>query len=117
MAARSVEGKVMAIVFPIGAFVALGFEHCVANLYLLPVGMLSGANVTLAGFLGNIVPVTLGNAVGGAGLAAAYWLVYLSDGSTAQARLQAWRMGIGELVRSTCGQTAAAARAAIARML
>ena len=49
MAARSVEGKVMAIVFPIGAFVALGFEHCVANLYLLPVGILSGANVTLAG--------------------------------------------------------------------
>jgi formate/nitrite transporter FocA (FNT family) len=83
VSARSVEGKVMAIVFPIAAFVALGFEHCVANLYLLPVGMLSGANVTLAGFLGNIVPVTLGNIVGGAGLAAAYWLVYLSDGRAA----------------------------------
>ena len=85
-AARSVEGKVLAIVFPIGAFVALGFEHCVANLYLLPAGMLSGANVTLGAFLGNIVPVTLGNTVGGAGLAAAYWLVYLSGGSTAQTR-------------------------------
>jgi formate/nitrite transporter len=86
VSARSVEGKVVAIVFPIGAFVALGFEHCVANLYLLPVGMLSGANVTFAGLLGNIVPVTLGNVVGGAGLAAAYWIVYLSDCSSAPSR-------------------------------
>lgn len=77
--ARSVEGKVIAIVFPVGAFVALGFEHSVANLYLLPVGMLSGANVTLAGILGNIVPVTLGNIVGGVGLTGAYWLTYRSD--------------------------------------
>ena len=83
VSARSVEGKVMAIVFPIAAFVALGFEHCIANLYLLPVGMLSGANVTVADLVGNIVPVTLGNIVGGAGLATAYWLVYLSDGHAA----------------------------------
>jgi formate transporter len=83
VASRSVEGKVMAIVFPIAAFVALGFEHCVANLYLLPVGMLSGANVTPTDFVGNILPVTLGNIVGGAGLATAYWLVYLRDGRAA----------------------------------
>lgn len=87
VAARSVEGKVTAIVFPIAAFVALGFEHCIANLYLLPVGMLSGANLTLAGFLANIVPVTLGNTVGGAGFAVAYWLVYLSDASAVDTRL------------------------------
>ena len=79
VSARSVEGKAIAIIFPIGAFVALGFEHCVANLYLIPVGMLSGANVTLAGVLGNIVPVTLGNIVGGVGLAGAYWATYRSD--------------------------------------
>lgn len=79
VSARSVEGKVIAIIFPIGAFVALGFEHCVANLYLLAVAMLSGAEVTLAGVVGNIVPVTLGNIVGGVGLASAYWIIYRSD--------------------------------------
>jgi formate/nitrite transporter len=78
-AARSVVSKVIAIIFPVAAFVALGFEHCVANLYLLPIGVLSDANVTLAGVLGNIVPVTLGNIVGGVGLGAAYWLTYGSD--------------------------------------
>jgi hypothetical protein len=56
--------------------VALGFEHCIANLYLLPIGILSGANVTPAGVLGNILPVTLGNIVGGVGLGGAYWLTY-----------------------------------------
>ena len=81
VAARSVEGKIIAIIFPIGAFVALGFEHCVANLYLLPIGMLSGATVGLGGMVGNIVPVTLGNTVGGVGLAAAYWLVHLAEGT------------------------------------
>jgi formate/nitrite transporter len=90
VAARSVEGKVIAIVFPIGAFVALGFEHCVANLYLLPVGMLSGANVGLGEFMGNIISVTLGNTVGGVGLAAAYWVVYLGNG-TARVRHFGWR--------------------------
>jgi formate/nitrite transporter len=77
LAARSVEGKVVAIVFPIAAFVALGFEHCIANLYLLPVGALSGAHINLAGALDNLLPVTLGNTVGGVGVATAYWLVYL----------------------------------------
>lgn len=79
VAARSVGGKTVAIVFPISAFVALGFEHCVANLYLLPVGMLSGAKVGIADALGNLVPVTLGNIAGGCGIAAAYWLVYLRE--------------------------------------
>jgi formate/nitrite transporter len=81
-AARSVEGKAVAIALPIGAFVALGFEHCVANLYLLPVGMLAGANVDPAGAAGNIAPVTLGNTVGGVGVAVAYWLAHLSDERT-----------------------------------
>jgi formate/nitrite transporter len=117
VAARNVEGKVLAIVFPIGAFVALGFEHCVANLYLLPVGMLSGANITLGGFLGNIVPVTLGNTVGGTGFAVAYWLVYLGDGSKADARLGNWSAQFGKWASAMCGQTLQVARAAMTRIL
>jgi hypothetical protein len=80
VAARSVEGKAVAIAFPISAFVALGFEHCIANFYLLPMGMLSGANVTLADVVANIVPVTIGNTVGGVVVAIAYYLIYLRNG-------------------------------------
>jgi formate/nitrite transporter FocA (FNT family) len=74
-----VASKVLAIVLPISAFVALGFEHSVANMYLIPMAMLAGAEgVGLSGFIGNMVPVTLGNIVGG-GLfvALVYWLIYL----------------------------------------
>jgi len=78
-AARDVAGKILAIVFPISAFVALGFEHSVANMYLVPIGWLAGAeSITLAGFVGNLVPVTLGNvAGGGVFVAAVYWVIYL----------------------------------------
>jgi formate/nitrite transporter len=78
-AARSLEGKVIAIVIPISAFVALGFEHCIANFYLIPVAMLAGASVSLLDLAGNIIPVTAGNTVGGVGVALAYWLIYLRD--------------------------------------
>ena len=78
-AAHDVSGKVLAIIFPISAFVALGFEHSVANMYLIPIAMLAGAEgVTAAGFLANLVPVTLGNIVGGGVFVALiYWLIYL----------------------------------------
>ncbi len=78
-AARRVTGKILAIVFPISAFVALGFEHSVANMYLIPIGMLaSGEGIGMAALIANLVPVTLGNIVGGSGLVAlTYWLVYL----------------------------------------
>lgn len=81
-AAHTVSGKVLAIVFPITAFVALGFEHSVANMYLIPIGALqSGSGIGIAGFLGNLVPVTLGNIFGGGVLVAlVYWLVYLQPG-------------------------------------
>jgi formate/nitrite transporter len=85
VSARSLEGKVVAILFPISAFVALGFEHCIANFYLIPIGMLYGANVSMVDLVRNLVAVTLGNMTGGAALAIAYWLVYL-DGD--RARLQ-----------------------------
>ena len=79
IAARRVTGKILAIVFPIFAFVALGFEHSVANMYLIPIGMLaSGEGIGAAALIANLVPVTLGNIVGGSGLVAlTYWLVYL----------------------------------------
>ena len=68
-AGRQVVNRILAIVFPITAFVACGFEHCVANMYFIPLGMLCAPEtVTWGGLLANLVPVTLGNLVGGAGL-------------------------------------------------
>lgn len=76
-AARGVADKILGIVFPISAFVLLGYEHSIANMYLIPMGWALGADVTPAAFLGNLVPVTLGNIVGGAGgVALTYWLAY-----------------------------------------
>ncbi len=77
-AAHSVTDKILAIVFPISAFVALGFEHSIANAYLIPAGYLAGAdNVDLGGFIANMIPVTVGNIVGGSVcVALVYWLVY-----------------------------------------
>jgi formate/nitrite transporter FocA (FNT family) len=60
-------GKMTAVWFPISAFVALGLDHSVANMFIIPLGILRGAKVTVADmFLKNLVPVTLGNIVGGA---------------------------------------------------
>jgi formate/nitrite transporter len=80
-AAHTVTGKVFAIIFPITAFVALGFEHSVANMYLIPIGALQGdGDIGFFDFLENIVPVTLGNIVGGGVLVAlVYWLVYVRE--------------------------------------
>jgi len=93
--ARSNVDKVVAIVPPIAGFVAAGFEHSIANMYFIPLGILlrdrpavveaSGlspdalADLTWTGFLwSNLLPVTLGNIIGGGLLVAAvYWLVYL----------------------------------------
>ena len=77
-AAHSVTDKILAIVFPIAAFVALGFEHSIANAYLIPAGYFAGADsVDLAGFIANMIPVTAGNIVGGSvGVALVYWVVY-----------------------------------------
>lgn len=78
-AAHDVAGKILAIIFPISAFVALGFEHSVANMYFIPLGMLiSGGEISVIEFLSNLIPVTLGNIVGG-GLfvAIVYWSIYL----------------------------------------
>jgi formate/nitrite transporter len=86
-AARSVEGKVVAIAFPISAFVALGFEHCVANFYLLTIGLLSGAELTSAGYASNIAFVTAGNTVGGILIAFTLFLIYLGKDQVLQSRV------------------------------
>lgn len=66
-AADDVGGKILAVWFPIMAFVGIGFEHCVANMFFIPAGMLYGAGVSVGQFvLRNLLPVTLGNIVGGA---------------------------------------------------
>lgn len=78
MGGRSVGDKILAIVLPISAFVALGFEHSVANWFFLPYGMaLDAAAVPLAGVARNLVAVTAGNIVGGTLLVGGvYWLAY-----------------------------------------
>lgn len=86
LAGRSVVDKVVAIVFPISAFVAAGFEHSVANMYLIPFALLlqafdsvgeSANAVTWFGFLGNLAPVILGNIIGGSVLVGlVYYVIY-----------------------------------------
>jgi len=93
---RTTGDKILAIIFPITAFVACGFEHSVANMYFIPIGLFikSGApasywttigqnasayaNLTWLGFARNLLPVTIGNIIGGgAFVGAIYWVIYL----------------------------------------
>jgi formate/nitrite transporter len=78
MASTSVAGKILAIFWPITAFVTMGFEHSIANMFLIPHGMLYGADVSVSQMLlGNILPVTLGNMVGAAAfVAGVHYLAY-----------------------------------------
>lgn len=60
-------GKMTAVWFPISAFIALGLDHSVANMFIIPLGIMRGAEITIAQmFTKNLIPVTLGNIVGGA---------------------------------------------------
>src|SRR5690606_15693891 len=64
-ASRLVVGKVVLMWLPIATFFALGFEHSVVNMFVFPIGILSGANVGVAEWWWwNQIPVTLGNVVG-----------------------------------------------------
>ena len=88
LSARTTLDRIAAIVFPVTAFVACGFEHCVANMYFVPLGLLlkSGdldAHFTMLQltwsnfFVRNLIPVTLGNMVGGGGLVGfIFWVIY-----------------------------------------
>ena len=76
-AARTVAGKILAIVFPISAFVALGFEHSIANMYFIPLGMMLDDTITVGQLAGNLLAVTAGNLIGGSVLVGlVYWIVY-----------------------------------------
>lgn len=82
MGARSVTDKILAIIFPITAFVACGFEHSVANMFFFPVGIALAAGgaapLSVAGAVSNLLLVTIGNIIGGTVLVAlVYWFVYL----------------------------------------
>ena len=78
-AGHTVTDKIVALVPPVAAFVAAGFEHSVANMYFIPIGLIvktfgtvpagfDASSLTVAGFLHNLIPATLGNIVGGSGL-------------------------------------------------
>ncbi len=94
--ARSTADKVLAVLFPVSAFVVAGFEHSVANMYLIPLGLFikawapaalwteigsAGAGfeaLTWSAFFASLVPVTIGNIIGGGGLVGGvYWFIYL----------------------------------------
>lgn len=93
LGARSTVDKIAAIIFPITAFVAAGFEHSIANMYFVPIGLLikdfdaafvsntslALDDLTWANFLiNNLLPVTIGNIIGGGVMVAAiYWFIYL----------------------------------------
>jgi len=97
--ARTVLGRVAAIIFPIAGFVAAGFEHCVANMYFIPYAILvkagapetfwqtagttaaSYSHLTWANFfVKNLIPVTIGNMIGGVFFVAlVYWVIYLRN--------------------------------------
>ncbi|KAK5400003.1 hypothetical protein LTR06_011330 [Exophiala xenobiotica] len=73
--------KVYAIWIPIWTFVALGYQHCIANFFLVPIGMFYGTDFGVGKFIYQcIIPVTLGNMVGGAGLnGVIIWFLYGRD--------------------------------------
>lgn len=82
MGGRSVSDKILAILFPITAFVAIGFEHSIANWFFLPFGLILDRQsaVPIAGVCKNLIAVSAGNIVGGTLLVAGvYWLAYLRD--------------------------------------
>jgi formate transporter len=77
LAGRSVTDKAVAILFPVSAFVAAGFEHSIANMYLFPVAMLLEGNLQFSWLWSNLVPVIAGNLVGGSVLVAlVYYVIY-----------------------------------------
>jgi formate/nitrite transporter len=119
--ARTVPGKILAIIFPITAFVAAGFEHSIANMYFIPMGILmahqgpvleaagvtssSVAHLDVAGFMHNMIPVTIGNIIGGAIMVGvAYWLSYLRQGRPLAAVLtRPWARAQADVPAATAG--------------
>lgn len=93
MAGRSVVDKVVVIVFPVTLFVAAGFEHSIANMYLIPLGLLladgvavAGNPPTVAGLFANLLPVIAGNLVGGSVLVGLVYFLAYRAGASREAR-------------------------------
>ena len=90
--------KILGIYFPITAFVLLGFEHSIANMFFLPMGLLLKGVVSVPGassltlstaIFNNIIPVTIGNIIGGVlFVAVPYWMVYLKNHNKQQVLLK-----------------------------
>ncbi|NAZ83980.1 formate/nitrite transporter family protein [Kineococcus sp. R8] len=97
LAAEDVAGKVAAIFFPITAFVALGFDHVVANMFFLPAALWAGVpGLGWGDVLGNWVFAFLGNLVGGVlFVAIAYWFLYLRGVEPAAQTPAATSDGVG----------------------
>lgn len=96
MLSKSITGKVLGIIFPITGFIVMGFEHCIANMYLIPMGIFiknfapsgfwtitdldfnSFSNLTIEAFLlNNLLPVTIGNIIGGVFFVSlVYWFIH-----------------------------------------
>ena len=94
MSSKDTAGRLMGAFIPVSFFVICGFEHCVANMYYIPAGMMAAANpayaalaveagldlsvLTLSNFaITNLVPVTIGNIIGGGGLGALMWFSHV----------------------------------------
>lgn len=76
-ACHTVTDKAIAVIFPITAFVTLGFEHSVANMFFLPLAVFTGLPADVAGIAGNLAAVTAGNIVGGSlFVGIVYWVIY-----------------------------------------
>ncbi len=80
-AAKDIAGKMMGLWFPVMAFVAMGFEHSIANMFFIPTAMLYGADISVYQFVvDNLIPVTIGNIIGGAiFVGSAYSYLYLKS--------------------------------------
>ncbi|MBQ2832789.1 formate/nitrite transporter family protein [Methanobrevibacter sp.] len=80
-ASDDIAGKILGIWFPIMAFVCIGFEHSVANMFFIPLGLFCGAKISWYYIItANLIPVTIGNIIGGAVFVACiYWYTYLKE--------------------------------------
>ncbi len=117
MAGRGVIDKFIAVYFPITAFVALGFEHSVANMYFIPFGIMVKAfgnvvgtvnlssvamdHLTMAGLVNNLVPVTIGNIVGGSLMVGLFYYIIYRRG----ARQEAVDTALAEAKRQAAAST------------
>lgn len=80
-ASKDIASKMLGIWFPVMAFVAIGYEHSIANMFFIPAAIFNGAPISWIDFIiNNLIPATLGNIVGGSLLVGfVYWYVYKED--------------------------------------